>query len=146
MMECADKEFKANSVFFRQHFFYRIASCFYWTMNDVIKFFLGFPQGIFSRVYLNYSISFYFGFFFFSSAAICRFYPSHPWHSSTEVFLNLLGFKSRLKANFYITVPVTIFCCSSNVLLIMFFPLQNRPGWCKFYMNCIFNYFIDWIQ
>ncbi len=27
----------------------------------------------------------------------------------TAVFLNLLGFKSRFKTNFYITVPVTIF-------------------------------------
>ncbi len=78
MMECADKEFKANSVFFRQHFFYRIASCFYWTMNDVIKFFLGFPQGIFSRVYLNYSISFYFGFFSFPLLLYADFTP--PTH------------------------------------------------------------------
>jgi len=36
------------------------------------------------------------------------------------VFLNLLGFKSLLKTNFYVIVPVTIFGLS-NVLLIMFF-------------------------
>jgi len=36
------------------------------------------------------------------------------------VFLNLLGLKSRSKTNFYVIVPVTIFC-PSNVLLIMFF-------------------------
>jgi len=33
--------------------------------------------------------------------------------------------------------------CPSSVLLIVVFLLQNRPGCCKIYLNCIFNHLID---
>jgi len=51
--------------------------------------------------------------------------------SSSSVFLNLLGFMSWLKTNFYITVPVTIFCKVSVLVMCFqscFFLVQNSPG------------------